>query len=182
MRIIREMKKCGLTGAYCTPHIMQRFPNTPEQLRERFREFAARAADEDFVLRLAAEYMLDEGFEKAITSQPPLLWDDKYLLVELPQYMLPAGWMDSICLVMELGYVPVLAHPERYGRVLMLEDLLELAEQGVLFQGNTGSVMGYYGKRVQAFARNLQKHKLYHFWGTDAHSLDMFRHVARVAP
>lgn len=181
LAVIREMRAQGLRGAYCTPHIMRRFPNTPPALRARFAELAERAAHLDFRLELAAEYMIDEDFDAAITAEPPLTWDGKRLLVELPQYMLPPGWMDSISLVKKLGYTPVLAHPERYGRVLSPEDLEYLAEQeGVLFQGNLGSLSGYYGRRVQALARRFRKKKLYFCWGSDTHSLDMLRRVIRL--
>lgn len=177
LAIIRRMKAAGFSGACCTPHIMLRFPNTPASLQERFLPLADLAARESFRLQLAAEYMVDEGFEQAITQHTPLLWDEKYLLVELPQYMLPPGWMDSLSLVTRLGYVPVLAHPERYGRLLPVEELAELTEQGILLQGNTGSICGYYGRHVQRIALELQRRGLYHCWGTDAHSEDMLRRV-----
>lgn len=177
LAIIREMKRAGLRGACCTPHIMSRFPNTPAALRAGFRELAARAAAEDFSLQLAAEYMIDEGFEATLRCGDLLLWEGQYLLVELPQYMLPPGWMDSLSLIRRQGITPILAHPERYGRILSPEDLVDLAEQGILFQGNTGSITGYYGKRTQALAHHLRDLNLYHCWGTDTHSLDMFQHA-----
>ena len=179
LALIRAMKAVGFVGACCTPHIMQRFPNTPERLQERFLALAELAVQESFQLRLAAEYMVDEGFEHAISHHTPLLWEGTHLLVELPQYMLPPGWMDSLLLVRRLGYVPVLAHPERYGRLLSVEELVELTEQGILLQGNTGSICGYYGRRVQAIAAELHRRGLYYCWGTDAHSVEMLQRVVR---
>ena len=173
LAIIRRMQELGFVGAYCTPHIMRRFPNTPSSLRAVFQRLAVQAAGLNFSLHLAAEYMIEERFEAVIRSEKPLAWDDKYVLVELPQYMLPPGWMDSISLVRDLGYTPVLAHPERYGRILELEDLEDLADMGILFQGNVGALNGYYGSRVQALALELKKRKLYFCWGTDAHSIEM---------
>lgn len=41
--IIRRLKAMGLKGAYCTPHIMARYPdNTPDFLRRRFDPVACR--------------------------------------------------------------------------------------------------------------------------------------------
>lgn len=180
LAIIREMKRAGLRGACCTPHIMKRFPNTPASLKGGFCELAARAkAEEDFPLWLAAEYMVDESFDDKLRAGDLLLWEDKYLLVELPQYMLPPGWMDSLCHIQELGYTPLLAHPERYGRILDLDDLEDMARQGILFQGNIGSINGYYGSRTKSLARELHRRGLYHCWGTDTHSINMFRRVTR---
>lgn len=181
LSLIREMKKAGMKGACCTPHIMNRFPNKAGALRERFAELAERAAAEGFELRLAAEYMIDDTFETTLQQEELLPWGTaRHLLVELPQYMLPPGWMDSLSLVQRLGYTPVLAHPERYGRVLDMEDLEYIASQGVLFQGSIGALSGYYGRQVMAIARGLLKRGLYHCWGTDAHSLEMLRRVIRL--
>lgn len=174
---VRVMKTLGLSGAYCTPHIMQAFPNTVESLRSKFSELQSAAAGEGFVLKLAAEYMIDGGFEPLLRQGDMLCWDGGYLLVELPQYMLPEGWMDSLFLIRELGYKPVLAHPERYLRILRMEELLYLAEQGVLFQGNVGSLSGFYGNHVRMIAQALLKRNLYHCWGTDAHSPGMAKKV-----
>lgn len=180
LKLMRAMKQLGFRGAFCTPHIMQMYPNKPEALRGVFAELLEAAEEEGFALKLAAEYMIDDDFDRVFTADAPLTWDDELVLVELPQFMLPSGWMDSLCLIRERGFTPVLAHPERYARVLSTDDLLELAADGVLFQGNVGSICGYYGRRVQALARMLQSRGLYHCWGTDAHSVDMLRRVAKL--
>lgn len=178
LAVIQRMIAAGFKGAYCTPHIMQRFPNSAEKLKLRFHELASRA--ENFALHLSAEYMIDEGFDAVFKSDSPLSWDGKHVLVELPQYMLPPGWMDSISLVVDMGYTPVLAHPERYFRILTLEDIVDLSEQGILLQGNIGSVNGYYGTHVKEMAAQIQKLGLYHCWGTDTHDERMLQRVLRV--
>ena len=76
-------------------------------------------------------------------------------------------------LVQEKGFVPVLAHPERYGKIMPPEELAALASQGISFQGNIGSLFGLYGKSCQAAARKFQKENLYLWWGTDAHNANM---------
>lgn len=51
--IIRRLKAMGLKGAYCTPHIMARYPdNTPDFLRRRFDQLLADTREEQFQLRL----------------------------------------------------------------------------------------------------------------------------------
>ena len=123
--IIRRLKAMGLKGAYCTPHIMARYPdNTPDFLRRRFDQLLADTREEQFQLRLAAEYMLDNQFNEQLRRYTPLTYDGIHLLVELPQYYLPGAWKDMISAVRDRGYIPVLAHPERYGRLLQQEDFL----------------------------------------------------------
>ncbi len=196
--IIEAQQKAGLAGAICTPHIMQRYKgNTPEYLRDVFERFNARVTVRypGFRLQLAAEYMLEERFESLLKDKEQLLaWpaptpvpgspaaqrdpngERTYLLVELPQYMRPPGWADMLMAVQEAGIVPVLAHPERYHRILDEEDLLTLHRRGVRFQGNIGSLVGYYSEVSQALARKLHSQKLYSWWGTDSHTPEPISH------
>lgn len=173
--IIRRLKAMGLKGAYCTPHIMARYPNnTPDFLLRRFDQLLADTREERFQLRLAAEYMLDDQFNEQLRRYTPLTYDGVHLLVELPQYYLPGTWKDMISAVRDKGYVPVLAHPERYGRILQQEEFLLLARQeGVKYQGNVGSLKGFYGKSAAALASSFHAQRLYEWWGTDCHSAAM---------
>lgn len=96
-----------------------------------------------------------------------------YILVELPQYLLPEGWMDVLDSIRACGLRPLLAHPERYLRLLSESDLADLHARGLRYQGNLGSLAGLYGPQVQRLARRLHKSGLYTTWGTDAHSPGM---------
>ncbi len=93
-----------------------------------------------------------------------------YILVELPQYLLPEGWLDVLDSIRACGLCPLLAHPERYLRLLSESDLADLHARGLRYQGNLGSLAGIYGPQVQRLARRLHKSGLYTTWGTDAHS------------
>ena len=179
LAIIRTLKSLGFSGAYCTPHIKASCPgNTPDKLRRRVNELLSAAAGEAFKLELAAEYMLDDLFEKQLRRGAMLAHDGTHLLVELPQSCLPGTWKDMISAVRDQGYTPVLAHPERYGRILEQAELLELAErEGVRFQGNVGSLGGFYGKAAASTARELHANGLYLWWGTDTHNAAMARHM-----
>lgn len=189
--IIRALQASGLKGAVCTPHIMARYPgNTPSSLRARFLTLQqeAAAACPGFGLQLAAEYMVDDLLPRHLQDPAGLLThpgaspagegtgqgtpagQPRYLLLELPQYLLPAGWADMLLAPLQLGLAPLLAHPERYYRLLDLDDLGALHRQGVRFQGNLGSLRGLYGSPARQLARQLSRLGLYHCWGTDAHS------------
>ena len=97
----------------------------------------------------------------------------EYVLVELPQYLLPEGWLDVIDRIRACGLRPLLAHPERYLRLLSESDLVDLHARGLRYQGNLGSLAGLYGPQVQRLARRLHKSGLYTTFGTDAHSSAM---------
>lgn len=194
--IIRGQQALGLRGAICTPHIMARYPqNTPDHLRSVFADFQSivnrQSSIVNFRLHLAAEYMLDEAFPRHIasgdlltipaselgTSVPKDNTTGSFLLVELPQYLLPPGWQDMLDSVLALGHTPLLAHPERYLRILDEADIRALAARGIALQGNLGSLTGYYGSRIKAIAQSLHADGLYTTFGTDAHSPGMLRQL-----
>ena len=68
------------------------------------------------------------------------------------------------------GYVPVLAHPERY--VYMdAGDYRQLKEMNVMFQLNLSSIVGGYGTEVKKKAEWLLKNGFYDLAGSDTHGL-----------
>ena len=71
--------------------------------------------------------------------------------------------------LLDEGYQPVLAHPERY-LYMTDEDDLHLKELGVCFQRNLGSLEGFYGGAVQERARRLEARGFYDFVGSDLHN------------
>ena len=105
----------------------------------------------------------------------------QFLLVELPQYLLPPGWQDMLDSILAAGHTPLLAHPERYLRILDEADIRALAARGIALQGNLGSLTGYYGSRVKAIAQSLHADGLYTTWGTDAHSPGMLKSLKLTA-
>lgn len=176
LAMIAALKAKKFVGAYCTPHIMTRYPaNTPDFLRKRFQELLKALPNKDFDLRLSAEYMLDDNFERKFTAEEPLSHDGKHILVELPQSHFPDNWMDKFLLILDKGYIPVLAHPERYGRIMSFDELCALTSVGIKFQGNVGSLSGFYGKLSRELVRKLHARDLYMWWGTDLHNMNMFK-------
>ena len=102
-------------------------------------------------------------------------------MVELPQYLLPPGWQDMLDAILSAGYTPLLAHPERYLRILEENDIRALVDRGIALQGNLGSLTGYYGSRVQKLAQSLRTDGLYTTYGTDSHSAGMLQHLKLTA-
>ena len=76
-------------------------------------------------------------------------------------------------LLVERGYRPVLAHPERYLWATPA-DYDRWHAAGAAFQRNLGSVEGFYGDPVTERAKYLQEKGYYSFLGTDLHN----RHYA----
>lgn len=97
--------------------------------------------------------------------------NSKYLLIELPLTEKVLYLEDVLFQVVSKGFIPIIAHPERY--VYFQKDLdyfKELLCMGALFQVNGGSVIGVYGRGAEKTATYLLEHHMVHFIGSDAHS------------
>lgn len=172
LELLRYMEQLGFRKVWLTPHIMEDYRTSNEQLRQRFGELKA-AYTGSLELGLASEYMMDAAFTERLKGEV-LPIGDKYLLVETSYMYPPAGLHDILMEVWNAGYRPVIAHPERY--LYMDEaDYRELKEKGYHFQLNLMSLSGYYGKRPKVVSEKLLQQGMYDLVGSDLHHLERYR-------
>jgi len=172
----------GVRHVCLTPHIMSNFPkNTASFLKQTFEAFRQRLAEEGVgrapTLRLCAEYMLEPAFEQH-KSEGLLTYADEHVLVETSYLTPPVGFNAIIEQLLEEGYMPVLAHPERY-LYMSVKDYDRLKEMGAKFQLNILSLTGAYGKSPWHNAETLLRGGYYDFAGTDFHHLERHRAAFR---
>lgn len=149
LQVLSLYEELGISEVWLTPHIMEDIPNRTEDLKERFMELNA-AYQGNIILHLAAENMLDNLFEERLAKNDllPLGNEGKHLLVETSYFNPPMGLNNILLRIKSKGYVPVLAHPERY--VYMdAGDYRQLKEMNVMFQLNLSSIVGGYGTEVK---------------------------------
>ena len=123
-------------------------------------------------LHLGAEILcLPETPRLAARKALPTIADTSYILTEF-HFDVSAEYMnDMLQALRSAGYTPVVAHPERYEAVQRTPRLAAYWFQcGYVLQLNKGSLLGYFGKRVQSTALVLLESGLVHLIATDAHS------------
>jgi len=97
--------------------------------------------------------------------------DSRYILIELPINNMPVYLDDVMFKLQVCGLVPVIAHPERnYVLRRNPEKMIEMANRGILFQINSGSLNGFFGEQVRSFTFDLLSLGLVHIIASDAHS------------
>ncbi|MCB2218683.1 tyrosine-protein phosphatase [Desulfofustis glycolicus] len=98
------------------------------------------------------------------------LADSSYYLIE-PAFQGDQGECVSLLTALQLdGFHFILAHPERIEGFQQSPHLLgQLAEQGVLLQVNTGSLLGRFGSTCHRIAAELKEQGHLHFLASDAH-------------
>lgn len=96
----------------------------------------------------------------------------RYLLLELPFADTELSELtDYVGFVFDCGLVPIIAHPERYTYVQKDYNIVnELSDQGCLFQINSTSLCGLFGKRARAMASEMIRCGFADIIATDAHS------------
>lgn len=174
IELIKKFKLLGYTKLITTPHIINDFyPNNREIILEKLHtvEKALKIENVDISLEAGAEYYVDMSFLSLIEDGDLLTFMDHYVLFETSYTDKPIILKHVIRLLLEKGYIPVLAHPERYQYLHHDIGLYkELKAQGVLFQVNAKS---FYNKSSSSYktAIKLIKLGLVDFIGSDAHRM-----------
>ena len=94
-----------------------------------------------------------------------------FVLVEFPLAMIPPRSAHALFDIAAAGYVPVVAHPERYRvgtNALVLPSAWK--EAGACLQVNAGSLTGYYGADVRARAWRLLEAGMADYLASDYHA------------
>lgn len=171
LQILSLYEQLGIKEVWLTPHIMEDMSNTTSALKARFEELKA-AYQGNIALHLASENMLDSLFDGRLEKNDllPLGKDGKHLLVETSYFNPPMGLNNILLRIKSKGYIPVLAHPERYN-YMDEGDYRQLKEMNVKFQLNLFSLTGAYGTEVRKKTEWLLKNGFYDLTGSDTHSL-----------
>lgn len=171
LQILSLYEELGIKEVWLTPHIMEDMPNTTTFLKARFGELKA-VYNGNIALHLASENMLDSIFEERLKKNDllPLGKDGKHLLVETSYFNPPMGLNNILLRIKSKGYIPVLAHPERYN-YMDEGNYRQLKEMNVKFQLNLFSLVGAYGTEVRKKAEWLLKNGFYDLTGSDTHRL-----------
>ena len=171
--LIRKMMDLGIKKIIATPHIMaDYYKNTAETINASLALLKAELKKEniDIVVEAAAEHYFDETFEARINKKELMTMGDNYVLFEFSFINQPPNAIPVIQKLKDLGYKPILAHPERYP-YLELDQFKSLHDWGLSFQLNAISLTGYYGKDAKKLAESLIDRQLIDFISSDMHHL-----------
>jgi len=175
LSLAKKFKALGFKKLIATPHIMaDYFRNTPDTINKGL-DVLRKGIQEiqlDLEVEAAAEYYLDETFEKKIRQKEVLTFGNNYLLFELSYINAPQNLFDLIKLTQDAGFKPVLAHPERYPYYYgSFESYHQIRATGCLLQMNSIALTGYYGSGAKKAAEEMVENHLVDFIGSDMHHL-----------
>lgn len=162
----------GIMTVIATPHgsrrrAVDKLEELTDQLQQKMREkypgFCVYPGQENFYH--------DELTERLHRREAYTMAYSRYVLVEFSPQVGYGQLFQGIRKLVVSGYIPILAHVERYG-CLRQRGLEELREAGCCMQLNYGSLKGkMFDAEVRWCRRQVQEGKI-HLLGTDMHRMD----------
>lgn len=172
--MLRQSYEQGVRHIVATPHYSMSGPNRPvEELQQKLEQLQRAAGDiaPDLTVQLGNELLNGPGMIEALRRGEALtLAGTRYILVEfLPQDKYQTLYHSLHDYIMA-GYIPIVAHMERYEALYKDYDRIEeLSKLGCYFQMNTESITGGLLNRRAAYHRRLIREGYIQFLGSDCH-------------
>lgn len=173
--LLKKMKEIGFNNVILTPHYIKDTEYSAENKEKKIKFNQLKEAlienNIDINIYLGNEVFINkEIYELIKTSKIHTLNNTRYVLIELPFHNEIVNLEDTIYELKVKGLIPIIAHPERY--TYFQDDYSKvdnLREEGILFQANYASILGYYGKSSQKLLKYMLKNRYIDYLGTDIH-------------
>lgn len=182
VEMCREAYENGYKAVVVTPHFAN-YNHIDEFVNERdykISELQKALQVEEIPLTIlgGAELFLSDALMKSGNIDDLTINNSRYMLCEFPlgPFNIKRGlmWIDEL---IERGYTPILAHPERYYEIHRnLHIIDELLDRDVVFQVNIDSLTGKNGSTAQQLSIDMICRGFAQLIGTDAHDLK-YRHT-----
>lgn len=177
VRMAQIAVNSGIKAVVATPH--SNIPNSyknfwSEDIASRLTQLNQRLEQDKIPLRIfpGNEIFSSGDIIEMIKSKKLLpLNNSVYPLIEFDTYERSASAYRQVEALVAEGYIPIIAHPERYAFVH--EDgnaIYRLKRRGALIQINKGSIKGSFGKSSRHIACRIIEKQLADFVASDAHS------------
>lgn len=172
--LLNQMSEIGFKNIITTPHIITNvWDNSENSIIVKHQETQKEIENKCTTIssfKVAAEYMLDATFLKRLETEKLLTLKDNFILVEMSYLSPPIQLYEIIFEIQLAGYVPILAHPERYLFYhFNFKEYDKLKNSGCKFQLNLLSTVDYYGNIVTKVADKLLVNNYFDFVGSDIH-------------
>jgi protein-tyrosine phosphatase len=173
LKMVKIAAEDGISDIFATPHVLPgTYDNRKNKISaavERMRNLSPEAvsifcgAD----VRVAVDLL-----ERIESGEVPTLNDTGYMLVEMPDYIVPPNVDNLIFNLRHRGIIPIITHPERHLRLMHdLPALGRLRDSGALCQITAMSITGGFGKGLRKVSMEMIKRGLVDFVASDAHDL-----------
>lgn len=185
IELIKGFKEFGVMDFICTPHIMENYyPNDPTTINKAqllLKNGLKMNGLNHINIDVAAEHMIDSGFEKLIDDKKIMPLANNYLLIEMSYLQASINFNEAVSLIKQNGFHPILAHPERYAYLKSKKNIYtHYKTEGIFFQLNMLSLGALYGNTVQKTAFKLLEDKTFDFLASDVHHINHIKELKNI--
>ncbi len=175
MKMLRLARRQGITQIAATPHYSAGFPNIcPEKIRElcrKVQESARQKLQTEFYIWPGQEIMFGNDVVHLLDNKDILtIADSRYVLVEFLPGVPYSGLLRAVRELVLEGYVPILAHSERYICLREQGRIDDLKAQGAYIQLNFRRIGGKWYENTTRWCRRMLQAGKVDFLGTDMHN------------
>jgi protein-tyrosine phosphatase len=173
--IIKEALNSGITDLVLTPHYIEgaKYAYNNEHKKNMLNQLKHIIDSEGIKINLylGNEIFISSNIVDLINKDEVYTINgNRYVLIELPIKWKFENTKEIIFNLINNGYIPIIAHPERYEIFNNNKNLIkELIKMGVLLQGNIGSLIGIYGRKVKEQLEYLLKNNMIDVLASDVH-------------
>lgn len=162
-----------------TPHLRASMIDRPQEMNPFLDALeSAWSALQSLAIQEFPEMSLERGAEVMLDIPAPDLSDPRirlagtaFVLIEFPFMSIPPHSTPALRNIVEAGWIPVIAHPERYRNMPGNHDLVEhWRDAGARIQTNSGSLIGQYGTNAKMIAWELLRRGCVDYLCSDYHS------------
>lgn len=172
LAMLNLYKELGFISIIGTPHMMEDYYNLDsEKIKNALNLLQNNDSYSSVGLKVksAAEHLMDQQFSRMSHEKTLLPLAGNKVLIETGFISEPMQFKEMLFEMMNEGYNPILAHPERYLYIKSLKKYVSIKERGCSFQLNILSLSGNYGSNVQKNAEQLLLNGMIDYVATDAH-------------
>lgn len=167
----------GITTMIATPHYhLGRKVASYDMVEAAYQDVLCEIEKRKLPLRiyLGNEIFCSDTALEDITKKKAHTMDGtRYILLEFHPGNSYRDIRHGVHTAIEEGYIPIVAHAERYQALAENIDRVdELVQMGCYIQLNAADIMGAEGFRMKQLCKKLLKEELVHFVATDAHKAE----------
>ena len=174
LAMVRMAAEHGTTDLVATPHSNLNYRFEPAVIAERIAQIEA-ACGGALRLYTGCDFHLSYDNIQDALAQPHkyTIAHKNYLLVEFSDLLIFHNTGEIFGRLLEGGMIPVITHPERNALLRQrLDKIAEWVAAGSYVQVTGQSLTGGFGKRAQAFGRELLDRGLVHVIASDGHDVE----------
>lgn len=176
LEMLKNAEREGTKEIVATPHYLLEYGESKiEEVKVLVKELNSIITKEGINIKVYSGqevYFTENILKDYLDGNIGTLNDSRYMLIEFNMNRFEENIFDIIYELQVRGITPIIAHPERYRSIIKNPvEINRFIDEGYLFQLDSGSLTGNFGKEVKKTAEILLANGIYNFIGSDAHNI-----------